>query len=112
MLNYTKDHRLKNADEFSSVFIFRKVKISNHFKIHYKPNSLDYSRLGIIVSKKIHKRANRRNYMKRTIREIFRLTQNNWHGTDLIVRVNKAYSFNDFASVKAEFLSITGILVK
>ncbi|MFN7094927.1 MAG: ribonuclease P protein component [Burkholderiales bacterium] len=108
--SFTQSHRLKKADEFSSVFIFRKVKHGKYLKIHYKPNELSNSRLGIIVSKKNHKRANKRNYMKRTIRELFRHNQAIWNNYDLIVRVNKFFTPSEFEEVKQEFNYLTKVL--
>ena len=107
MQQFTKEHRLKKADEFSSVFIFRKVKSSEFLKIHYKPNSLDHSRVGLVVSKKVHKRANKRNYMKRVIRELFRINQSKWQPYDIVVRVNKAFNKEDFQKIKQEFHNVT-----
>ena len=95
---FTQQHRLQNADDYSSVFIFRKVRTSTYFKIHFKPNELEHSRLGIILSKKNHKRANKRNYMKRFIREYFRTNQLNWLGIDVIVRVNKYFNEHDYSA--------------
>lgn len=102
MNRFTQAHRLQNADEFSSVFVFRKVRVGTYFKLHYKPNGLEHSRLGFMVSKKIHKRANQRNYMKRSIREYFRTHQAAWFGVDLIVRVQKKYTAADYPTICAE----------
>ena len=108
MYNYTQAHRLKKADDFSSVFNFRKVRHGMYFKIHYKPNEKDISRLGLVVSKKIHKRANQRNYMKRVIRETFRHEQANWPmGVDIVVRVVKHFTPSEFAVVVVEFNKLT-----
>lgn len=107
MQTYTQAHRLKKADEFSSVFLFRKVKSGVFLRIHYKPNELNYSRLGLIVSKRIHKRANKRNYMKRVLRELFRINQSGWNGFDIIVRVMKLYTHCNFLEVNGEFNSLT-----
>ena len=108
MYSYTQAHRLKKADDFSSVFNFRKVRHGVYFKIHYKPNGENISRLGIVVSKKIHKRANQRNYMKRFIREVFRHEQTKWsNGVDIIVRVAKHFKAEEFAVVMAEFNRLT-----
>lgn len=112
MYSYTKALRLKKADEFSSVFIFRKTRNGAFLKIHYKPNDLEQSRLGLIVSKKNHKRANKRNYMKRVLRELFRHCQNDWHGYDIIVRVQKYFTPDDFIVVKQEFEQLTQKLIK
>lgn len=107
MYLFTQEHRLKKADEFSSVFIFRKVRYGKYFKIHFKPNELGHSRLGFIVSKKIHKRANKRNYMKRVIREMFRTEHVKWHNCDIIVRVQKYFTPEQFSDVCAEFCYLT-----
>lgn len=107
MYSYTKELRLNKADEFSSVFILRKTKNGAWLKIHYKPNNMDFSRLGIIVSKKNHKHANKRNYMKRIIRELFRNEQPNWIGHDIIVRVNKFFTPEQYFEVKQEFIHLT-----
>lgn len=55
-----------------------------------------------MVSKKIHKRANQRNYIKRTIREYFRLHQAKWLPIDLIVRSQKHFTRLDLVHVIAE----------
>ncbi|MFN8770838.1 MAG: ribonuclease P protein component [Neisseriaceae bacterium] len=106
MQNYTQAQRLKKTDDFSSVFLFRKVRRGVFLKIHYKPNNLPYSRLGLIVGKRIHKLANKRNYMKRVVRELFRTNQSKWYGLDIIVRVITPYSPDNFIDVKAEFLHL------
>lgn len=102
-----QEHRLKKTDEFSSVFLFRKVKSGTYLKIHYKPNNLSYSRLGLVVSKRINKRANKRNYMKRLMRELFRTTQQHWHGVDIIIRITRSFTPDDYANVESEFMLIT-----
>ena len=109
---YTKELRLNKADDFSSVFILRKTRNGQWLKIHYKPNGLSYSRLGLIISKKNHKRANKRNYMKRVARELFRLEQPKWLGHDIIVRVNKFFISDDFNNIKEEFLKLTSKFIK
>lgn len=105
--SYLSDNRLKKADEFSSVFIFRKVLHGHYLKIHYKPNELGYSRLGLIVSKRIHKRANKRNYMKRLIRELFRCEKVAWGSYDVVVRVQKCFVQTDHTRLKDEFVRMT-----
>lgn len=102
MYHFLSAYRLHKTDEFSSVFVFRKVCHGSYFKLHYKPNSLAYSRLGCMVSKKVHKRANQRNYMKRVIREYFRVQQVQWLPIDLIVRPLKHFTPNDTQAVHAE----------
>ena len=50
-----------------------------------KPNQLPYSRLGLAISKKWVKRAVKRNFCKRAIRESFRLRQHEVIGLDIVV---------------------------
>lgn len=48
-------------------------------------NQLSHPRLGLIVSKKVSKKAVERNKLKRRLREIFRLNQNNLNSFDIVV---------------------------
>ena len=54
-------------------------------------NTLGHARLGLVVSKKVAKRANRRNFMKRVIRDWFRLHQHELPPCDFVVRVRSAF---------------------
>ena len=49
-------------------------------------NGEAFARLGIVVGKRVAPRAVDRNYLKRLVRETFRLTQREWAGFDLLVR--------------------------
>lgn len=103
MSRFLQAYRLCKADEFSSVFAFRKIVSGKYLQLYFKPNGLEYSRLGLMVSKKIHKRANQRNYMKRAIREYFRINHTSWNGVDLIVRVRGYFNHNEYQQFVAEF---------
>lgn len=54
-------------------------------------NERGHARLGLIVSKKTAKRANKRNFMKRVIREWFRQHRHQLPPHDFIVRVRVAF---------------------
>ncbi len=54
----------------------------------------NHARLGLIVSKKVAKRANRRNYMKRVIREWFRQNKHALPACDFVIRVRTAFDRN------------------
>jgi len=72
----SKKERLRKDKEFQAVFREgKKLWINSILLIIYKPNSLNYRRLGIVVSKKI-KKATQRNKVKRWIRELFRRNKN------------------------------------
>jgi ribonuclease P protein component len=91
--------RLTNADDFSSVFILKKRFSGQFINIFHKPNQLEYNRFGLIVSKKINKKAVARNYMKRVIRDVFR-QHNNPSKLDMIIQVKKNFHKEDYALVK------------
>lgn len=86
-----KNRRLHHADEFTAVMCFRNNVTGNFLQIHAKPNNLGYSRLGLIVAKKITRRAVVRNKVKRILRETFRMNQQG-HETktmDWVVRLKR-----------------------
>lgn len=97
--------KLNKTDEFSSVFSFRRRINGGYLALHYMPNNLDYPRLGIVVSKKIVRRAHARNYMKRVVRELFRLHCHDMACADIVIRAQKPFSHADFAKVSTEFMA-------
>lgn len=91
--------KMRKTDEFSSVFHFRFIYAQDFLDFLMAPNYLGYSRLGLIVPKKIIPTAVRRNYIKRSIREAFRLNQTELDGFDLIARVKKMVDKPNLAQV-------------
>ncbi len=77
-----KEHRLKKSSEFKTVYNLKK-SVANSLLILYvgklKENNSIPTKAGFIVSKKISKRAVKRNKIKRQLRESFKkyLSQNN-----------------------------------
>ena len=102
-LRFTKQAKLIKTDEFSSVFNFRKRITARFLAVHYQPNVLGRARLGLVVGKKIAKRAVDRNYMRRVLRELFRTQQHAISAVDLVLRVQKRFEKQDFTHIKQEF---------
>lgn len=84
------------TDEFSSVFHLRNARSNALFQVYARPNNLGHARLGLVVSKKVAKRANRRNYIKRTVREWFRLNRHTLPAVDFVVRARQAYHRDEY----------------
>jgi ribonuclease P protein component len=105
-LRFTKKAKLIKTDEFSSVFNFRKRISARCLAVHYQPNDLGFARLGLVVGKKVAKRAVDRNYMRRVLREFFRIQQHEINPVDLVVRVQKKFEKEDFLQIKQEFESL------
>lgn len=70
------------------------------------PTALDHSRIGLIVGKKTARLAVQRNYMKRVLRELFRLHQPLLGGVDILLRVHQPFASRDHATVRSEFLEL------
>src|SRR5580765_6661583 len=91
MLNFLfkKNLRLSTTHDFNFVF-FKIFKLeSSEIIILGRLNSLQYSRLGISIAKKNIKHSYQRNYLKRLIRESFRLSQHKIIGIDFIIIAKK-----------------------
>lgn len=95
--------KLNKTDEFSSVFNFRKRIATTHLVVHYQPNTYQRPRLGLVVSKKTQKLAVGRNYMRRVLRELFRLKQHEIVDVDIVIRVQNTFTKSDFRQMKQEF---------
>jgi ribonuclease P protein component len=106
--------RLKKDKEFQIVFREgKKIWINSILLIIYKPNDLNYRRLGIIVSKKIRK-ANQRNKVKRRVRELFRRNKDLFpENCDIIIIPHPNllnFKYRDFVGVvKEKLLSLRKI---
>ena len=98
-----KEAKLIKTDEFSSVFNFRKRIATEYLALHYQTNQLQRPRLGLVVGKKTAKLAVSRNYMRRVLRELFRLQQHEILAADIILRVQKKFDKRDFQLIKLEF---------
>ena len=84
------DSKLRETDDFSSVFRLKRVQRGTHLDIFYRQNDLPYSRLGLVVPKKVLPRAVDRNRTRRILREAFRLSQSGLGGLDVIIRIKMA----------------------
>jgi len=87
--NFARRYRLTKTDEYSSVFGFRKAIRGNWLMLHYlpRPEGSTDARLGLVIGKKLLKRAVDRNRVKRIVREQFRLRRASLPVCDLIVRL-------------------------
>ena len=101
-----KQSKMVKTDDFSSVFNLRKRIANRHLVIRYKANEHNIPRLGLIVAKKTAKLAVQRNYMRRVLRELFRLNQQHLPEVDLVVQVQKTFEKPEFMLIKQEFESL------
>lgn len=81
--------RLTKPSHFATVFDSRQRLCGRFFCLHWRENGLGYARLGLVVAKRVARRAVERNWLKRQIREQFRLWPGRCFGVDLVVRVTQ-----------------------
>lgn len=106
MYRYLTKQRLLKTGDFSSVFNFRRSKSSALFQVFAIPNDLGFARLGLVVSKKVAKRAVPRNYIKRLVREGFRLNQHDLPAMDYVVRAKKKILKGDGLAAQADLITL------
>ena len=104
---FGKAYRLLTTEEFSSVFAFRKQRSRRLIQVlQSDANTAGHARLGLVVGKKAAKRAVKRNYMKRVIREWFRCRKHSLPPRDYIVRVRTAFGREDCAEACRELAAL------
>ena len=100
---FPRQARITKTDDFSSVFSFRK-RISGQFlAIHYQYNQSGRARLGLVVAKKVARKSVDRNYMRRTLRELFRKQQTRIGTLDLVIRPLKPFDQKLATMIAEEF---------
>jgi ribonuclease P protein component len=100
---FAKQAKIVKTDDFSSVFNLRNRIANKHLVMRYRVNDNNIARLGLIVSKKTAKLAVQRNYMRRIMRELFRLNQHNLPAMDLVIQIQKFFGRTEFLEIKKEF---------
>jgi len=70
--DFAKQYHILKSAEFKVVYAHKVWSGNKEFNCNCMPNDLGYPRLGLVVSKKVSKRAVDRNAIKRKIREWFR----------------------------------------
>jgi ribonuclease P protein component len=112
MFSLPKQAKLIKTDDFSSVFNLRKRIANKYLVMRYAPNQHQVARLGLIVAKKTAKLAVQRNYMRRVLRELFRLKQHQLPAVDLIIQAQKPFEKPDFLEIKQAFDALCVVLCK
>lgn len=104
--------RLHKTDEFSSVFAFRRVVRGRYFALHYCPGQASTARLGLVVAKKLAKRAVQRNLVKRIGRDVFRHACASLPPYDLVLRLSAKVGDVTKRSLREDMLAVIERLPK
>jgi len=91
--SFPSEHRLHAAADFSLVFAARRALRGEYFDLHYlaaRPPAtpaVGSARIGLVVAKKLARRAVQRNLLKRLAREAFRHACSTLPPYDLVLRL-------------------------
>ncbi|MEE9447407.1 MAG: ribonuclease P protein component [Arenicellales bacterium] len=95
---FTKALRLLKPAEFKRVFDRRQSAHNANFGVYCVKNDLEHPRLGLVISKKVSKKAVVRNRIKRQLRESFRRQQDSLGAVDFVVVAKAPYAKIAFES--------------
>jgi ribonuclease P protein component len=98
--------RIRRQKDFSELYRRGRRLKSRYFHLVFQPNGLEYSRMAVVVSKKVGK-ATVRNRVKRRFRELFRRNKDLLgKPCDLIFIAQKEISRLSWEEFKAEYKSV------
>ncbi len=82
---FTKQQRILKPAQYKAVFDRRQSQHNAQFGVYVAKNDLSHARLGLVVSKKVSKKAVLRNKIKRHARECFRNQADSLGSHDFVV---------------------------
>lgn len=109
-LSFASGDRLHTAAEFSAVFSHRRVLRGESFDLHYRPNQGGGARLGLVIAKKLARRAVLRNLLKRLGREAFRHARAGLPACDVVLRLARPVASTGRAARGTLRAEIDGLL--
>ena len=99
---FSRSERLTHPQDFKRVMKTGRRLASRNFVVFVKENKLEFSRLGIVVSKEVGSAAYR-NRIKRVCREFFRLYKHRIRGLfDIVILAKKGCSVKKYDDAKEE----------
>ena len=93
-------------------FCFQACAAGRWFNLHYCPNTLGHARIGLVVAKKLARRAVQRNLVKRIGRDLFRHAQADLPAHDLVLRLSAKLDNVTRRMMREDMNSLLGRLPK
>ncbi|MEO7326325.1 MAG: ribonuclease P protein component [Dokdonella sp.] len=104
--NFPRTARLLKAQDFARLRgISRRVGTRN-FSAEVATNELEGARLGLAISKRVSKKAVRRNRIKRIARDSFRHARGNMPAIDILLIARSSADLEDNANLRAELVRL------
>jgi ribonuclease P protein component len=92
-LLFSRQLRLHKQAQFAQIFENKERKTKKmrnlYFTLLYQNNELNHPRLGVIVGKNNVKKATKRNFLRRIVKESFRIQQQELPPLDCVVLIYK-----------------------
>ena len=105
--SFGKDKRITTKTNFKNTFSENNKFIGRFVVIWVQKQSEGKIKLGVISSKKMHNKANKRNFAKRRIREIFRrLSPYLKNDYNVIIVIRKSLLTSSWRDVKKELIDL------
>ena len=103
----SQQNRLKNKKDFDRVFKYGKSSKNDFLLLKFKNNNLEDSRFGIVVGKKVSKKAVVRNKIKRRLTEIIKKKLDKIkRGIDVVLITNPGLEKEKFKNLEEKIENI------
>lgn len=106
---FDASRRLRRPGEFAAVLKSGAAHRSRHFVLKHRANDGGGARIGLVVARRLLKRAVDRNLVKRIAREAFRAARRRLTSADLVLRLAAAPAGIDRREIRSE---IDGLLAR
>jgi len=98
--------RLTDNKDFQTVYRRGRYNATALFSVNILPNHLGVTKIGVVVNKKVAKRANERNTVKRQVREIVRLAYSGLqNGQSVVITVKQPALVADYKKMEQELFA-------
>jgi len=102
-----REERLTKSSQFAAVFKNGKAWANDLMVLRAMPNGLEFSRLGLVVSKRVGKKAVIRNRVRRLLREVARLTPIE-PGWDIVIIARKEAAGVRYSEIQSAMIVLLG----
>ncbi|MFZ5557008.1 MAG: ribonuclease P protein component [Pseudomonadota bacterium] len=99
---FPKSARLRTSAEFRAVLGRRAGVAGRFFQVYFRSNACPGARLGVVAGRKAAGNAVHRNFVRRLIRETFRLNRSRLAQADFVVRVVRPVGRGDSLAAREE----------
>ncbi|MFA5197276.1 MAG: ribonuclease P protein component [Patescibacteria group bacterium] len=110
-----KQQRITDSKDFQTIYRRGRHYSNAFFSLNYSKNYYGHTRVGIVVNKKVAKKATERNLLKRQLREIVKKDYDKLAvGMDIIISTRPKTKELDFTQLEKEIVALfaTAKLIK